>query len=194
MNRQNRYRGRREVPLDEQGWRDAHEAAAQLEGVGLTMVYSSPNQRTRDTASVIASRAKVRVLVLPDLYNLDYGAWEGLTAKEAAKRDPDQYRLYQQRPLEAVCPGGEALAHAAQRMIRALRTIGERHPGQAVAAVSHAVMMRLAAAVLTGLNGPEWRIPLATGSISRFDVRGQTIELITSLPRGEIELEEAHPL
>jgi broad specificity phosphatase PhoE len=190
MNRENRYRGRRDVPLDEGGWRDAREAAERLRDVGLSRVYSSPNQRTRDTASVIGRVAGVPSEELEGLYNLDYGAWEGLTAHEASVRDPEEYRLYQERPLEAVCPGGEALADAAERMLGALRTIGERDPGQVVAAVSHAVMVRLAVAVLTGRSGPEWRIPLATGSITRFDVRGRSIELATPRNPGTIELEE----
>jgi broad specificity phosphatase PhoE len=181
LNKQNRYRGRRDVPLDEQGWRDAYEAAAKLASLGLSIVYSSPNQRTRDTASVIAAMAKVPSDVLPGLYNLDYGAWEGLTAQEAAELHPNEYRLYKESPLEAACPDGEALADAAERMLGALRTIGERCPGQAVAAVSHAVMVRLAVAVLTGRSGLEWRIPVATGSISRFDVRGESIEV--AVPR-----------
>jgi hypothetical protein len=38
--------------------------------------------------------------------------------------------------------------------------------------------VRLAVAVLTGRSGPEWRIPVATGSISRFDVRREAIEVV----------------
>jgi broad specificity phosphatase PhoE len=191
LNKQNRYRGRREVPLDEQGWRDAHDAAEALSGSGLVIAYCSPNQRTRDTASVIAERSNVPVEKLEGLYNLDYGAWEGLTAEEAAERYPEEHRLYRERPLDAACPGGEGLIEAANRMLDALRIIGRRHPGLPVAAVSHAVMVRLAVAMLTGMNGPQWRIPLATGSITRFEVQGDTIKLASLLPAEEIELEEA---
>jgi broad specificity phosphatase PhoE len=190
LNKQNRYRGRRDVPLDEQGWRDAYEAAAGLTSLGLSMVYSSPNQRTRDTASVIAAMANVPSDVLPGLYNLDYGAWEGLTAQEAAEGHPNEYRIYKERPLESVCPDGEALADAAERMLGALRTIGERCPGQVVAAVSHGVMVRLAVAVLTGRSGPEWRIPVATGSITSFDVRRESIEVAAPLVPRQLEPKE----
>ena len=179
LNVQRRYRGRRDVPLDGQGWRDAATAARELAGVGLVAVYASPLDRARDTAGVIAETAGLdRVIDLPGLVNLDYGEWEGRTAEEAARSHPEAFERYNTYSEDAACPGGERLADAADRIVEALRTLGRRHPGQAVAAVSHAVMVRLAIAAITDSPRSQWRRQLPTGSVSVFAVDGDRLSLL----------------
>ena len=74
----NRYRGRRDVPLDTQGYHDAIEAAERLACTGLSAVYAGPLRRTIATAQIITEMAGVPdVRILSGLNNLDYGAWEG---------------------------------------------------------------------------------------------------------------------
>lgn len=177
MNVQNRYRGRRDIPLDAQGYQDAVDAARKLSGSGLTAVYTGPLRRTIATAQIIADAAGVPDLrILHGLNNLDYGAWEGMTAEEAAAFEPDAHATYRTSPTEAVCPQGERLIDAQRRMVSALQLIGSRHPGEAVVAVSHAVMIRLALVALNGAEGESWRYPVGRGSVTEFHVNG-TIRL-----------------
>src|SRR5690349_6048323 len=161
MNVENRYRGRRDVPLDAQGYQDAVDAARVLSSAGLAAVYTGPLRRTISTGQIIADEARVPDLrILHGLNNVDYGAWEGLTAEEAAMYDPEAFRLYRSVPERAVCPAGERLTDAQNRMYEAVALIGSRHAGEAVAAVTHAVMIRLLVARLTDVTGEEWRIPV----------------------------------
>jgi broad specificity phosphatase PhoE len=189
LNVQNRYRGRRDIPLDAQGYQDAVDAARQLSSVGLTAVYTGPLRRTIATAQIIADAAGVPDLrILHGLNNVDYGAWEGMTADEAAMYDPEAHALYRTSPSQAVCPQGERLSDAQRRMVAALYLIGSRHPGEAVAAVSHAVMIRLTLAAINGVEGESWRHPIGRGSVTQFHVDG-TIQL-ASLPETNSALEE----
>jgi len=184
LNVQNRYRGRRDIPLDAQGYQDAVDAARRLSSVGLTAVYTSPLRRAIATAQIIADAAGVPDLrILHGLNNLDYGAWEGMTADEAAAYNPEAFALYRASPNEAVCPQGERLLDAQRRMIAALELIGSRHPGEAVAAVTHAVMIRLTLVALNGVQGESWRQPIGRGSVTAFHVDG-TIEL-AALPAAD---------
>jgi broad specificity phosphatase PhoE len=185
LNVQNRYRGRRDVPLDAQGWADAVEAARALSPLGLAAVYAGPLRRTINTAQVIADECRIPdVRILHGLVNLDYGEWEGMTAEEAAMFDPTAFQLYREDPSAAACPNGERLAAAQDRMEEAIRLIGGRHPGERVAAVTHAVMIRLLAAQLLKTSGPEWRIPVGRGSLTKFEVEGEDIRLIDA-PKGD---------
>jgi broad specificity phosphatase PhoE len=185
MNVENRYRGRSDLPLDAQGYQDAVDAARQLADVGLAAVYTGPLRRTIATAQIIADRAGVPDLrILRGLINLDYGVWEGMTSTEAAMYAPDAFSLYRTSPSRAVCPLGERLADAQQRMTAALQLIGGRHRGEAVAAVTHAVMIRLVVARLTGVDDETWRIPVGLGSLTRLRVRDGGIE-VASLPAGD---------
>ena len=185
MNVENRYRGRCDVPLDAQGYQDAVDAARQLSGVGLSAVYCGPLRRTIATAQIIADEARVPDLrILHGLNNVDYGRWEAMTSAEAAVYDPEAFELYRTSPSRAACPMGERLSDAQGRMIEALQLIGRRHAGETVAAVTHAVMIRLAVARLTGVEGEDWRIPVGRGSLTRFEVTGDAIAL-GELPAGD---------
>src|SRR5437763_3285514 len=111
LNVENRYRGRRDVPLDAQGYQDAVDAARRLSHLGLAAVYTGPMRRTIATAQIIADEARVPDLrILHGLNNVDYGLWEGMTAEEAAAVDPDAFSLYRESPAEAACPLGERLS------------------------------------------------------------------------------------
>jgi broad specificity phosphatase PhoE len=185
MNVENRYRGRRDVPLDAQGWADAVEAARALSGVGLAAVYAGPLRRTINTAQVIADECRIPdVRILHGLVNLDYGAWEGMTSEEAAMYDPVTYQRYKEEPGSCVCPNGERLTDAQHRMVEAIQLIGSRHAGERVAAITHAVMIRLLAATILNLPGAEWRIPVGRGSLTTFEVEGDEIRLV-DLPAGD---------
>jgi broad specificity phosphatase PhoE len=185
LNVQNRYRGRRDVPLDAQGWADAVDAARALSPMGVAAVYAGPLRRTINTAQVIADECRIPdVRILHGLVNLDYGEWEGMTSEEAAMFDPEAFTRYKEAPNEAVCPNGERLTDAQKRMVEAITLIGERHAGERIAAVTHAVMIRLVAATILDLPGDRWRIPVGRGSLTKFEVEHGEIRLV-GMPQGD---------
>jgi broad specificity phosphatase PhoE len=189
MNVENRYRGRRDVPLDAQGYQDAVDAARRLSGVGLTAVYTGPLRRTIATAQVVADEAGVPDLrILHGLVNLDYGTWEGLTAAEAAAQDEAAFGLYRTSPQHAVCPDGERLTTAQERMLAALRLIAERHRDENVAAISHAVMIRLVLTAIERLEGERWRVPIERGSVTviEIDEDGPRLVGLAGRSRGDL--------
>jgi broad specificity phosphatase PhoE len=168
MEGQNRYRGRRDVPLDAQGYQDAVDAAMLLSDKGLTAVYTGPLRRTVATAQIIADEAGVPDLrIVYDLINVDYGAWEGMTPDEAERFDPVGFRRYRADPARAVCPAGERIADAQRRILETLELLRERHHGEAVAAVTHAVLIRLAAVNFAGIDSEAWRVPLGHGPVAK---------------------------
>jgi broad specificity phosphatase PhoE len=176
LNVENRYRGRRDIPLDAQGYQDAVDAARCLSGAGLAAVYTSPLRRAIATAQIIADEAMVPDLrILHGLNNVDYGAWEGMTAEEAAMFDPEAYALYRTAPHRAACPVGERLSDARDRMMEALRLIAGRHAGEAVVAVTHAVMIRLVFVQISGISDERWRRPVGRGSVTAFYAEDGTI-------------------
>jgi broad specificity phosphatase PhoE len=76
-----------------------------------------------------------------------------MTADEAAHSDPEAFALYRTAPHVAVCPSGERLTDGQERIVAALHLIGRRHPGETVAAVTHAVTIRLVVAKLPVIAG-----------------------------------------
>jgi broad specificity phosphatase PhoE len=178
LNVEVRYRGRLEIPLDERGRKEAWVTAHALGAVRPEAVYTSPLSRAREVAAAISSVTGSPVAQNPGLLNLDYGDWEGLTKAECARRDPELWRSYRESPEDAVCPRGEALADAADRVVAALCRIGEQHPGAAVAAVTHGVMVRLAVLRAAPERGGDWEVHLPTGSAAVFQVQAGDLSLV----------------
>jgi broad specificity phosphatase PhoE len=186
MNAQVRFRGRLDIPLNEVGRAEAQEAARALVGSGLVAVYTSPLGRAREVAEAIAVKNGVGgVRAQPDLINLDYGAWEGLTKEESAAVDPDAWAAYMNHPEAAVCPEGEAVRDAADRVVAALRAIGRDHAGESVAAVSHGVMLRLAVLRVAGASSADWQFAMPTGKAIVFEVEDGEIALVSDVDRSK---------
>jgi broad specificity phosphatase PhoE len=175
-----RFRGRADIPLNENGRHDAETAARRLRPEGLAAVYTSPLSRARYVGERIADHAGIApIRDHAGLVNLEYGDWEGLTKQECAERDPSAWEDYAHRPYESVIPGGEALADGIDRVVRALHEIGRAHPGEGVAAVSHGAIVRLA---VVGIDGnyanSSWQFKFPTGSAVIFSVESDEIEVL----------------
>jgi broad specificity phosphatase PhoE len=126
-NAERRWQGHADVPLNARGKEQALALAEQLAAERVDAIYSSDLSRARDTASVVGERLGVDVLVDADLREIDVGPIEGLTAEEAGSFDG-----WQGEPKEA---------HA-ERVLRAVLRIAERHPGQRVLVVTHGGSLR----------------------------------------------------
>ena len=142
-----RAQGNADVELNAAGRRQADEVAERLAGMPLSAVYSSDLRRALDTARPVAARHGLEVVVDPAWREIHQGEWEGLSGDEIASRWPElrgPARHYVRRP------GGEAPDEVAARALAGLRRIVERHPGDAVAVVTHGGTIRWVVAVARG--------------------------------------------
>jgi probable phosphoglycerate mutase len=173
LNAAGRYRGRADPPLDDEGLRQAAAAGARLADAGLAAVYHSPLLRARQTAEAVGRAAGASITERAELIDIDYGNWEALTPEEAAARDPSAFRTFMEDPLKAEVPGGESVRSVADRMARAISALVEAHPGQAIAAVSHELPIRVTVARARGLDGGAlWGFDLPTGAVVPLVARG----------------------
>lgn len=179
LNAEGRFRGRLDPPLDDVGYLDAARAAHELKDAGLVAVYTSPLRRAAQTAKFVASAANVRCVVEPALIDLDQGVWQGLTAAEARKHDPEEFRRFREAPDIATPPGGEALKDVERRVTEALRRLSARHAGAPIAAVSNEIPMRLVVWRAAQLPPPQtmWDLALPTGSVTELLVDGSVVKL-----------------
>lgn len=128
-------------------------------------MVSSPARRCRATAAAIANAIAPGPEPLPieieeGLRELDYGAWEGLTAEECRRRDPDLRARWEADPYLVHSPGGESGADVAARAFPVLEGIEAwlaDGPSRAAAVVSHNHVIRLRLAALLGIPLPDYR-------------------------------------
>ena len=89
-------------------------------------ILSSPASRCRQTAATVASalgRANDAVEFADGLLEIDYGAWDGLTADECRARDPELRSAWEDDPYATRCPEGESGADVALRASAAIDPI-----------------------------------------------------------------------
>lgn len=127
----------RGLHLAEAGLAQADLAASRIAGLArVDAVYSSPMERTRETAAPIARARKLRVRTERDLLECDFGQWTGAELK--ALRKLPEWQTVQRYPSGFRFPGGESFPEMQGRMVNAVDRLVERHRGGAVVAVSHA--------------------------------------------------------
>ena len=157
--------------LSDDGRRQAHLAAERLAKLPkLAAVYASPLERARETALPIARARGLAVRIERDLSELDIGEWTGLSIKRASRKP--EWEIIQRHPSGFRFPDGESFLEMQTRMTAALGRLVARHPGDIVAAVSHADPIK--AVVAQALGTPLdlfQRIFIAPASISAIAYR-----------------------
>ena len=171
-NREGRYQGRTDVPIDDAGVREARRTADTLRGLAVDLVVTSPLRRAVDTAEVIAAAlGGVRRLVDDRLVEVAFGDWEGLTQEEIRARWPAALRAWKRAPQSTRFPGGESLRDAEERLRDFLRSPPWRGEElvRCVVAISHAGPIRLARLLAERRPLTHFRaVPVATGVAQDF--------------------------
>ena len=116
----------------------------------VTAVYASPMERTQETAAPIAGALGLRVRSNKGLLEADFGAWTGRKLSELNKLP--EWQQVQKYPSGFRFPEGESFSEMQQRITSTIQTLVERHPGEAIVAVSHADPIKAAVAHAMGTH------------------------------------------
>ena len=135
--------------LADEGIAQAEHAARRIaELKSVAAVYSSPMERTRETAAPIARLRKLRVRGHAGLNECDFGSWTG--QKLASLRKRREWHTVQRYPAAFRFPNGESFAEMQARALDAVHDLVGRHPGETIVAVSHADVIKAIVAAATG--------------------------------------------
>ena len=157
------HTGRTDIPLTEQGERDAQALRSRLKGMRFAKVLTSPLQRARRTAELAGFGESAQAD--PDLMEWDYGAYEGRRTTDIRAERPG-WRLF-----EDGCPGGETLAEVsarADRVMGRIRALEQRD----VLVFAHAHILRILIAhwvALPALEARRFYLAAASVSILGYD-------------------------
>jgi len=171
-NRENRFQGHADPPLNELGRRQSAELAGKLAGEAVARVYTSPLRRAAETAEIVAGRLMLEVDRVGPLREIDVGAWSGLTREEVAARFPDSYARWLGRGPEGF-EDGETYEQLAARVLPAIRELARRHPSETLLVVTHGGPARVLQAHAADVSLAEARrkeTGLANCGVCRFAV------------------------
>jgi broad specificity phosphatase PhoE len=171
-NREQRFRGQVDVPLDEVGLRQAVALGQRIaEGWRPVAIYTSPLQRTLQTAAPIARACALDMTPHPGLLDINFGACTGLSEAEFATRYPQLAAAWYEHPDTVRFPEGETLMEVYRRAADMLDWVVAHHPDQTVVLVTHLVVCRVLLCYLLGLDASHfWEFEPAPASLSILEV------------------------
>jgi broad specificity phosphatase PhoE len=160
-NREGRWQGWADPPLNDTGRAQARELAEQLRSTPFDAVYSSDLARARETAEIVAAPHGVPVVADAGLREIDVGSWSGLTRAELEERFPDGER-----------PDGETRDQHSARVHAAVERIARANLGRRVLVVTHGGTMRALRDQVTG--GPHH--PIANCGVIELEFRDDRLK------------------
>jgi len=166
-NKEEVFRGRTDVPLNETGLKQAELAGQYFKGMEIHAIYSSPLSRAWQTAQKIAQIQTVKVEPLEGILDMSFGDWEGHAHQEIRKMDNETYRQWVESPHLVKLPGGESLDDVRGRAMAALEEVLRKHPEKTIVLVSHRVVCKVMICAILGLdNSHFWQIAQDTTAIN----------------------------
>jgi probable phosphoglycerate mutase len=125
-NRQLRFQGHADEPLNDTGRVQARELASRLRHEPIAAVYSSDLRRASETAEIVAAIMGLPIVVDRRLREIHVGSWQGRTRDE----------------LDGSAWDGETYAEHRLRVVAALLSIARSHPDDCVLVVAHGGTLR----------------------------------------------------
>lgn len=168
-NKEEIFRGRADVPLDDVGLRQAQALANALRAEAISRIVTSPLRRAVKTAEVLAEARGCDSLAVDAFTDIDFGAWEALSHTEVRQQFPELYATWQAEPQTVRFPGGEDLDAVRERAGTALTQLAAEYSGQTIALVAHRVVNKVLICHILGVdNSHFWQIKQDTAALSRF--------------------------
>jgi len=173
-----RYRGQRDDPLSDTGWRQMWDAVAGRPP--WQQIITSPLQRCKAFAEALSAHHAIALRAEPRFAEAGFGVWEGHTRAELEQLDPGQVDRFLQDPVGQRPPGAEPLDAFVTRVQAGFDALLETHAGRTVLVVAHAGVIRaILATVLDMPPASMYRIHVASAGLTRLRTdRSRTFNLV----------------
>ena len=166
------------IHLNKKGRQQAQVLADKLAGVPIKAIYSSPMERTLETAEPLAKALKLEINPLPGLLETDCGEWQGQSIKKLRRQKI--WQLVQQHPSLFHFPGGEWIGECQHRMVEVIESLRLNHsPHDLLACFSHSDPIKQVLAYYLGVPLDNFqRLSIDTASITALHVTENGSRLI----------------
>ena len=171
-NRQGRFQGQIDIPLNANGRSQAEAAGRFLANVSLQRAYTSAMARPRQTAEVIlASHPGVPLTSTRGLMEIGHGLWEGRLESEIAEGWPQLLADWKRAPETVQMPEGETIHDVWQRSLTTWAAIvAGLAAGETALVVAHDAVNKAILCALLGLTPAHiWMIKQGNGGVTVVD-------------------------
>lgn len=177
-NRDGRFQGQIDIPLNENGHAQAAQAAEFLKDVEIDAAVTSSMKRPKETAEgILKYHPDVTLTTTEDLWEISHGEWEGKLESEIESGYPGLLAQWQSTPASVQMPAGENLedvwARARKGWGDIVAAYSDAVEQKTVMVVAHDAINKAILCQVFGL-GPEnfWQFKQGNGAVSVIDYLG----------------------
>ena len=144
-NRQKIYSGRSEESLNATGREQVKSTGNEISNLDIDAIYSSPLNRTRQTADIIADQRQWKnPIQVDECFNeLKMGPWEGMPEDDVAEQFPKEWAIWNAAPESLSINGRETLQELQIRVVDGMRNIEKNSNYASVLVVTHVAVIRV---------------------------------------------------
>jgi len=175
------FNGHFDVGLSERGKDQFRQISLAFKDLPIRAIYSSDLKRTETCASIIAEPHGLKPVACPEIRELSFGEWEGLSVQEVNEKYPDQLENRLKNIETFSVQGGETFSQLNDRVIPKFEEIVAAHRGDTLAIVAHGGVNRIILAHLLEIPRKNiFRIQQDYGAINiiQFYEDNAVVELI----------------
>ena len=166
-NSEGRVQGHTDTPLDSTGRAQAERLAKKLASIPFAAAYASDLARATETARAVLQGRTTPLEATPELREIHYGQWEGLTYQEVEAGFHVEYADLLRASVDFTPPGGESVTHLIARTSKLRDQLVAAHPDDDLLVVGHSGSIRGLLLSLLGLPPDAfWRFRLVPASFS----------------------------
>jgi len=172
-NKAGRFQGQIDIPLNENGRRQAAAARDFLKDIPIDRAWSSTLSRPTETAQIILeAHPDVPLTQIDGLVEIGHGVWEGKLESEIREDWSELLDTWKRAPETVQMPEGETIQDVWARSVRSWGEIaGVLKPEETVLVVAHDAVNKTILCDLLGLTPADiWAVKQGNGGVTVVDI------------------------
>ncbi len=182
-NKEGRFQGQIDIPLNEKGKEQASKASKYLEEIEFTKAFSSSMKRPYETAKIILNKNNIQIAKIESLVEISHGLWEGKLEEEIKRTWPEMLDNWHEKPESVTMPEGESIKQVSDRSISAWNLICKsQKENDTTLLVAHDAVNKTLICHILGLSYSDiWKIKQGNGGITVIDIFKNKNHVLSSL-------------
>jgi len=165
-----RYCGRTDIPLNNSGKKQAAELCRVLSSEKIDAVYTSSAKRAHEFAKIAFE--KLPIAVMPELNEMAFGIFEGLTYDEIMRKHHEIYTKWIEDPSGEDIPEGESMGDFKKRIESAFKKIIRHGENKTSAVITHAGTIKMIISNILAIEDI-WKTKLEWGCIAAIVAKNE---------------------
>ena len=172
-NKEGRFQGQIDIPLNENGKDQARKTFEYLRNISFNKAFSSSMHRPYETAQIILQNRKdLKIERIDSLVEISHGLWEGKLESEIREKWPVLLKNWHDKPEEVIMPEGESIKDVSERSVEAFDKIClSQKDNDLSLLVAHDAVNKTLICNILGINYSNiWMIKQGNGGITIIDL------------------------